>query len=537
MGALLETIRAPHSRWPLLVVVVLLAVCLAGRLDETPVGAVVDDAHYVEMARSVAEGRGTVLHLGPESVPGDTVFPPGLPLLLAPLAGLFPESLTPLKLVPVLALVLLIPLCLAWPGGEDRPHLRVALAAVTVLNPWLIAHACRVVSDVPYTALSLATALLYLRTGARPAAGAGRWVAVGALAGAAVLVRSVGLALLLAMILHLTLQRRLVPAAQLLAGTVLVILLPALLGLSPSVLPLGRTYGSQLADHGDALAVAKTNLLGYVRELPVLVVPVFGKTVSALGGSRIWGGILAGAQVFTTLAVVGAVLAGLNAARRCGDPVRRRAGSFWAIYLAVYGAVLLSFDGYPSGVQLRLLLPVLPILGWFLLEAADAWRGRAALACVLALLLGASLAHDAWRIARPLGRVTDATGHGFVDPGVGADWVLANTDPQDVILVQAPLERHIHLRRPVVGVGVLDADSLAVRVRRFGVALVLVGPRADGRLRQPDEDGNALQTILRGAPSRYPVVHQEEGKATILYGVADAVGRCRWVRPQPPPVR
>jgi len=541
VGAFIKIIRNPGLRWPLVAVAVLLAACLAGRLDETPVGAVVDDAHYVEMARSLAEGRGAVLHLGPESVPDDTVFPPGLPLLLAPLAGLFPASLAILKLVPVLGAVLLVPLCLMWPGGEDRAHLRLSLAAVVVLNPWVIAHAGRVVSDLPFAVISLAAALLFLRTCGRSDAGPVRWMVLGALAGASILVRTVGLTLLAAMLLHLLLDRRCGRAALLAAGATLMVALPALLGLSSAVLPLERAYGPQLVGHhadlGARLAFMKGHLVGYVEELPVLVVPVFGKALAALGEGKIWGRLLLAARIFTGLAIAGVVLAWLGAAWRRGEPAVSRTARFWALYLAFYGLALLNFDGYPSGVQLRLLLPVLPILLWCLLRAADAWRGRTAWALLLAVLLGTSLAHNAWRIARPLRQVTDTAGRGFVDPGAGAAWTLENTDPTDVVLAQAPLERHIHLRRPVIGMGVLDADSLAARIARHHVALVLVGPHANGRPRGLDGEGQALLDLMRAAPDRYPPVHEEADEAVTIFGVTDAAGRCRWVQPEPLPDR
>ena len=68
-------------------VVLTSAVLVLLRLGSMPVGASTDDAYYVEMARSLAEGRGPVIHLHDEtgSWPPD-VFPPGFPLLLAPLA-------------------------------------------------------------------------------------------------------------------------------------------------------------------------------------------------------------------------------------------------------------------------------------------------------------------------------------------------------------------------------------------------------------------------------------------------------------------
>ena len=75
------------------------------------------------------------------------------------------------------------------------------------------------------------------------------------------------------------------------------------------------------------------------------------------------------------------------------------------------------------------------------------------------------------------------------------------------------------------------------RLREAGYETVVVGPRADGRSRRLDEDGAALQAILRGEPTRYRPVHEEAGEDVTIFGVTYAAGRCRWMRPDPPAVR
>lgn len=531
MGALLETIMPARRGWLLLPVAVLLAVVVLLRVDEMPVGAATDDAHYAEMARSLAEGRGAVLHVGPESVPEDTVFPPGLPLLLTPLAAAFPDSLAALKLVPLLAILLLLPLCLAWPDAAAAPRLKLALAAVVTLNPWIVAQAGRLLSDLPYTTLSLAAGAVFVGNCGRADARWWRWLAAGALAGAAVLVRSVGLTLVAAMALHLLLARRPGPLVLVVVAAALVVVLPALPGASPAVVPVDRAYGDQLLGHSEGpvsrLDFMRRNLVGYFDELPALVVPVFGKAVTGLRDGAAWQRTLVFVRTFVALAVLGLCALGWDLSRRRGAPGVR----FWAFYTAFYGLALLNFSGYPSGVQLRLLIPLLPVVAWYLLLGADARNGRGrslTLAAVLALVLGASLAHNAWRIARPLRQVTDAAGRGFVDPAVGAEWIAAHTAPDDVVAAQAPLERHIHLRRPMIATGTPDSDALAVRLSAHGVALVLVGPHANGLPRRLDEEGAALLAILRARPDRYPPVHRVPGEQVHLFGVADAQGRCRW---------
>ena len=71
----------------------LLAVLLVwARFDEFAVGSMADDAVYAELARSIAEGRGPVLHLGlDERSVAPTTQPSGYPLLISPVAWLFPD--------------------------------------------------------------------------------------------------------------------------------------------------------------------------------------------------------------------------------------------------------------------------------------------------------------------------------------------------------------------------------------------------------------------------------------------------------------
>ena len=83
--------------------------CLSGFMllafltfDNFQVGAFSDDATYIVLARSLAHGAGFTLSNFPQPIP-ETTFPPGYPLLLAPLVYLWPSSFIPLKLLSMLA--------------------------------------------------------------------------------------------------------------------------------------------------------------------------------------------------------------------------------------------------------------------------------------------------------------------------------------------------------------------------------------------------------------------------------------------------
>jgi hypothetical protein len=108
-----QTRCSRRERIALIAAMMTCALFMALRFGEFPVGAGMDDAYYIEMARSVAEGHGPVIHLNQTSPawrPG--IFPVGFPYLLSPLATMAPSSVQIFKLATILAWIALVPVCL-----------------------------------------------------------------------------------------------------------------------------------------------------------------------------------------------------------------------------------------------------------------------------------------------------------------------------------------------------------------------------------------------------------------------------------------
>jgi hypothetical protein len=491
------------------------AVLMALRFNEFPVGAGMDDAYYIELARSLAEGRGPVIHLN-GVVPGwnPGLFPLGFPVLLSPLAGWTVTGPAIFKLVPMLAMAFLVPLCLLLARFLNLPN-RVALAALVCLNPWTVAYSVRVFSDLPFTAVSLGAVLLFLAQADRPSLGKSRFIALIMVTAAAIMIRSIGLALPVAMSATWLWYRR-SGRAFLFGGCVAVALLPqAILNRGTGGGFITTGYHQQLFT-GDGQVASRAallaeNLAGYLKELPVVMVPVFGKPLQNLASG--WGlaeavGVLQGA---VGLGLIGAVLWGLIRLART-HPIAAR---FLTIYLIVYGGVLLNFSGYPSGVQARLLLPVVPLLfPPLLLVPTRAGGERGSFFWpVVALLLIFAVAHNGYRAARPLNSTPDGTGHILIDPGRGAGWIQKHTEPDDVIMVRWPLRQHIHYRRPVTGMGAAKQQDLTQRLKRYEVTHIVLGPG------DPDDDMLRLRSLLEAAPARFPSVYEEEGGRLEIFRV------------------
>ncbi len=537
-----DRLRRPRRNAVLgLLLLLPILVFVAARFDEYPVGANLDDAIYVAMARSLAAGQGPVLVPDPrQPAIRPDVFPPGLPLLLAPVARLAPASLQALKAVPLLAALALLALVAALPAEATRRQ-RLLLVLLVGWNPWLVAYGVRVASETPYALASLGALLLYRRWSAASRSSAALLWGVAALVALAVMIRTVGLALLFALLGHLLLHRRGKRAIGLVIATTAA-LIPFLLldplGVEGLFLAGYRTQVlSHHADLAGRAAFMAANLAGYIRELPALLLPLVGNPTAHLAARASLGGVYPHLVAALGLALAGLIALGVGRAL-----VRRRAGGdALALYLAIYGLGLLNFAGYPAPVQLRLLLPVLPLLYLFLIDGAvaatEAVAARRAMpaharttsrtgsaALVLAaVVLPMCLAHNVYRAARPLRATVEASGRGLVDPAAGAAWVRANTRPDDVVLVQDVLPRHIHFRRPVVGWGeqarVPQRAAVASLIDAFGVRYVFVGPSISHLPRQLDDSGAAWLAWLRSEPALFSPVLADTLENVFVFAV------------------
>jgi hypothetical protein len=492
------------------------AVFMVLRFGEFPVGAGMDDAYYIEMARSLAEGRGPVIHLNeivPPWSPG--LFPLGFPLLLSPLAWSTSASVQVFRLVPMLAVFALVPVCLLL-ARNAAPGVRLALAALVCLNPWAVGYGVRVFSDLPFAVTSLVVVLLFLDQADKPFLGKARFIALVVVSAGSIMIRSVGLALLMAMVVY-WLGHRKWSRALLLVGGVAAVLLPHAVVSSETGGGLITPGYLQQVFAGDGtlasrIALMTGNLIGYLKELPVVLLPVFGNPLEHLASRTGLGAIFGPLQLATGFLLVGGIVWGLI----CWDRTNRTRSRFLAIYLLIYGGVLLNFSGYPSGVQARLLLPVMPLFFLALLEALDrvarARRGRVFWPAV-ALLVSLSLVHNGYRAARPLHSTPDATGRILTDCGLGADWIREHTGPTDLVMVRWPLRQHIHFQRQVVGFGAVTGQDLDKRIERSGVDYIFLGPG------EPDANTSNLMSGLFDDPVRFKSVHQDTANGVVIFRV------------------
>lgn len=376
-----------------------------------------DDASLLALARALREG--SYRELWTVGTPIHAMYPPGFPSLLALVGATDVTTLPRAIVLNIVASVSALALA-AVLAGRITPWLGVATLAVLAPNPALVDAAGRTMSEPVFTVLLLAT-LVTLATGPHSSR---RFALAGACAIAAALTRSIGVALIAAVVLDALLAARWRAAAALsvaatltvgawfawtlrapepapgssyVADAVLVSTTPPLGAASPGVSPVASTAPDTVPETFAALLLhrAARNVPGYLTQaLPVVLAqPSTPDT-----------------PLDNVIGLV--VLLGLGAAGTAWMLRRQRA---ILLTLALY-AVILAVWPY---LVARFLVPVLPLIVLVLLVGA--WRigGRlggirwqsAALGAAASVLALATLAPTMARLREVAGcdRTADAT--------------------------------------------------------------------------------------------------------------------------------
>jgi hypothetical protein len=315
-----------------------------------------DFALYLLHAQALAEGRpygDTGFVYNPAAaIMSPATYPPGLPLVLAPVVAVLGLDFTAVKLVMLGALMALLWLLHRLALPEFGPRWSAVLVLAAGLSPAILMRRDAIGADIPFAAWCL---LALLGARGRPAL-----LAIGV--AMALLTRSIGIVLVAALALDLLfraapMRRRLAPAlaagvAVAVAGT---LLLPA----------DNATYAGYFA-RLDATGLAR-HLLSAGLAYASAVVELFGLSFGRVANLPI---------LLALVALIGTGL--VLRLRRGADGV--------ALFVLLYGAALVA---YPVHLEpTRYALPILPLL---LLLALEPLRGRvppAAALAALALLYG-----------------------------------------------------------------------------------------------------------------------------------------------------
>lgn len=349
--------RRRAARWAAPALALLLALVHLAALGDGPGPTYGDDwALYLLHARNLVEGRP---YADTGFLPGPLNpwfspqrYPPGFPLLLAPVYAVAGLDFRALKVVVVLGLAGTLLLLARLARRELPAPAALAVVLLAGLHPFVWTFRDDLLPDLPFTffcMLSLALAERATAIGPRPGERAAWWAAALLSAAAAVATRSIGIVLVAALAAALLLGARRPGRALLAGGAAGTALLAGLVLLTP----VGSAYLRQLA--------ALVEVYG-----PSLLLPDAGRlrgTGFALAAlwSNGWSEAAARAVVVGTLLLAAAGLV----------PRLRRPGAHETFFVAYLGAVFL----WPAADP-RYFLPVLPLgLLYAALGARRAWRG------------------------------------------------------------------------------------------------------------------------------------------------------------------
>ena len=294
-----------------------------------------DYAHYLLHARALAEGRGysDIGYIYTEANPiiGPRAYPPALPLLIAPVFALAGEVLPPVKLMTLAIYAAFILTAGLHVARTEGPLIGASVTLLVGLSPTLARLATWPVSDILFCLLTIA--IVRRLDDAAPPRAAG-WLAV-ALAGcAAIACRSVGVALIPAILAHGALHRKtrglrfLFPAAAWVASFAAINVW----------LPIASSYKDQMT--ASPLAMLRLNL----EKLYVYRIGVFEGLLYPFPADR-------ANDVYH-------VVAGLVAIVGLGEWLRRSWRSFYVVFALTYFAVTAPYWIASE----RYLWPFLPLL-------------------------------------------------------------------------------------------------------------------------------------------------------------------------------
>ena len=193
-------------------VTALVAVVYVLRLDRAA-GLYVDDAWYIVLAKALWAGEGFRL-ISSATTPLLPAFPPGFPMILAPVVGVFPDfpdNVTALKTVSIVAMfgVGIATYRYLLRAYEAPPFVAGAVAVITVLTPAFVFLATSsVMAEATFTLAQLGFALAVEGASRRSDQPSIRDAAVcGVIAGVTLLIRLAGIATIAAGVLYLARRR------------------------------------------------------------------------------------------------------------------------------------------------------------------------------------------------------------------------------------------------------------------------------------------------------------------------------------------
>jgi hypothetical protein len=216
------------------------------------VGSFDDDAGYIVTARALLAGDGLSAHLANTTTVAGS-YPPGYSALLTPMLWLWPHTFAPLRLVSAVCYAAIFPLTWMYLGrrrvGEG---VRVATLVLLALGPPLATYGSMVMAETPFIVLLLCLLLWVDRWERQGRLWTWTGLAVVLATSGLVWLKEAGIGVAAGLVLWLLLRRSRAALwrAALVAGGVVVLLLPVALARLSAGIPLaGSRYSQELGGY------------------------------------------------------------------------------------------------------------------------------------------------------------------------------------------------------------------------------------------------------------------------------------------------
>jgi len=346
-----------------------------------------DFAQYLMHAQNIVNGQPyaetSYVRNPVNNNPGPPAYPPGFPLLLAPVYAAFGTAIIPMKILIVVTLIAGLGLTAYLLKDELPVPYTLALVAVLGFNPFLVHFTTSVVSDLPFLLFVVLSLITWHQSRSQSAP---RWkIVLSVLAGLliyfSVLIRALGMVLPVSILIYELLdQRRLSRSALIGLGTV-----GLALGLQTivSMLSAGTTASTGVGHYGE---LVRQNLFNRFPELAGSTLHsarVYGRRLTQV----VWrpltpflGYDIGLLRISTLLLVVGGWL--YHALSRL---------SSFDVFTPLYVIALLPWSFHWT----RYLIPVLPFCAFYALYALyglrrwTQWKRPVLMFCTVAPLLAA----------------------------------------------------------------------------------------------------------------------------------------------------
>lgn len=503
---------------PLLSKVVLTTLVVASailgvlRFNSFQEGAYTDDAHYIVLAESLANGQGYRLINFPNP-PIEQNFPFGWSLLLSPIAALFPNNLTALKFLSFAFWLASIPLAYRlFTSRIGTPYLEM-LVALIALNP-MLGISGMLMSEVAYLFFSLLTLniLDYWNNHNQK-----NWlfIVVVAVALYTQLIRTVGISILLTVILYLLISRRF---RQLGIAAIVIAL-----GMVPQFWLYTQRGGSLISSgyQSNVFGSLSTkpaemwwNVQSYFDEMiSNSLVPIFGPNIASAFDKFGLGIIipLMNGLILLMLAL--------------GIILTFRYFQFNDLYAILYFVGILTFwiPQFGRG-QERFLVPLVPFLYFYLLQAI-VWLAHHIpnlndKRVPVVIVLGLTSLIVLFSFARNIQDWQNPIRNRMTDLSVGTTWIRENTPQASVIMARDPVPDYLYARRKTVAYPA-DGQDLEKAIASNGVAYIMVSPKLQTpRTYELDNFTKSnLLPMLISNQNRFRLVYSDTANNVSIYNV------------------